>query len=149
MQRLVLTICFALIASAAELKLGKPLALKKPTPIEKLLAKPGDYVGKQVQVKGRISEVCQMMGCWMVLTNSEGAAIRLEVEDGVIVFPKDSAGKSAVAEGRFTKTELSKDEAIAQARHEAEDAGRPFNPSSVKGPVAIYSIHGSGAVIQD
>ena len=102
-----------------------------------------------MQVKGRISEVCQMMGCWMVLTNNQGAAIRLEVEDGVIVFPKDSAGRSATAEGIFTKAELTKEDAIAQARHEAEETGRPFDPATIKGPIAMYAIHGSGAVIQN
>ena len=34
-------------------------------PLATLLAHPADYVGKTVQVKGKIAEVCQEMGCWV------------------------------------------------------------------------------------
>src|SRR5512133_1310316 len=94
----------AAILFAADLKLGKPLTPKEAMPIATLLANADDYNGKTVQVKGKVTEVCQMMGCWMELTNDEGQRVRIKVDDGVIVFPKDSTGKTAVAEGKFTKT---------------------------------------------
>src|SRR5690348_4166351 len=83
---------------AAEVKLGKPLSQKEPMPLAALMSKPDQYVGQTVQVKGKITAVCQMMGCWMELTNDSGAKVRIKVEDGDIVFPKDSAGKMAIAE---------------------------------------------------
>jgi hypothetical protein len=135
------------LLSAAEVKLGKPLTLKDSTPLATLLAKPGDYVGKTVQVKGKITEVCQMMGCWMDLTNDEGQKIHIQVKDGEIEFPKDSPGKMAVAEGRFDKLELTKAQATARAEEEAKERGTKFDPASVKGPATIYQIQGSGAVI--
>jgi RecJ-like exonuclease len=103
-MRLVLafTLAAAALLSAAELKLGKPLTQKEPVALAKLLAAPGDYVGKTVQVRGKIVDVCQEMGCWLELTNTDGQKIRIKVEDGVIVFPKDSAGKTVTAEGKFT-----------------------------------------------
>ena len=133
--------------SAAEIKLGKPLAVKEPMPLATLLAKPGDFVGKTVQVKGKITEVCQMMGCWIDLTNEEGQKLRIKVNDGEIEFPKDAAGKMAVAEGQFNKLELTKEQAVARAKEEAEEKGRKFDPASVKGPMTIYQIQGTGAVI--
>ena len=147
-MRTVLASILALgLLSAAEIKLGKPLTVKEPMPLATLLAHPEDYVGKTVQVKGKIVEVCQMMGCWMDLTNDAGQKLRIKVNDGEIDFPKDAAGKMAVAEGKFTKSELTKEQAIARAREEAEEKGKVFDAASVQGPVTVYQIQGSGALI--
>ena len=146
----VLCVLVTTAAWAGELKLGKPLTLKQPLPVAALMAKPDTHVGKTVQVKGKITEVCQMMGCWMALAepNSQ-ATVRIKVNDGEIVFPKDSAGKMAVAEGSLQKIELTKEQAISRAQHEAEEQGKKFSPSSIKGGVVIYQIQGTGAIILD
>lgn len=129
--------------------LGKPLELKKQTPIADLEKKPADYVGKTVQVRGKVAEVCEKMGCWMNLVDPAGnARVRIKVKDGEIVFPKDAIGRMAVAEGRFVKIELTREQAIERAKHEAEENQKPFDPSSITGPVTIYQIQGSGAVIE-
>jgi hypothetical protein len=141
-------LCASLLA-AADLKLGKPLTVKEPMSLATLMAKPSDYVGKTVQVKGKIVEVCEMMGCWMDLVNDEGQKLRIKVNDGEIVFPKEASGKMAVAEGELKKLELSKDQAIARAKEEADEKKRKFDPASVKGPMTIYQIQGTGAVILD
>ena len=147
-MRLFIAAAFALATlSAADLNLGKPLTLKEPLPLATVLAKPSDYVGKTVQVKGKITEVCEMMGCWMDLTNDAGQKLRIKVNDGEIEFPKDAAGKMAVAEGRLDKIELTKEQAAARAEEEAKDKGKKFDPASVKGPMTIYQIQGTGAVI--
>lgn len=135
------------LLSAAEIKLGKPFTVKEPVSLATLLAHSDDYAGKTVQVKGKITEVCQMMGCWLDLTNEDGQKIRIKVNDGEIEFPKDSAGKMAVAEGKFTKTELTRDEAVARAKEEAEEKGKKFDPASVKSGMTLYQIQGTGAVI--
>ena len=140
----------AAIGASGETRLGKPLALKETTPIETVLSSPALFAGKQVQVKGKITEVCQMAGCWMALKDTQsGKSIRIKVNDGEIVFPGESVGKTAIAEGAFTKIELSRDQAVAQAKHEAEERGRKFDPSKVKSGVTIYQIHGTGAVVLD
>ena len=133
---------------AATLNLGSPLTLKQPDPVEKIASAPAAYAGKTIQVKGKITEVCQMMGCWMNLADPEtGKLLKIKVNDGDIVFPKDSIGKLAIAEGKLVKIELTRDQAIAKARHEAEEQGRKFNPASVKSGAAIYQIQGTGALI--
>ena len=138
----------ASLLSAAEGKLGKPLTAKETLSIATLLSHPDDYVGKTVQVNGKIAEVCQMMGCWMELTNDAGQKVRIKVEDGDIVFPKDSPGKQAIAEGKFAKIELTREQAVEQAREAAEETGRKFDPASIKSGTTIYQIQGTGAVIQ-
>src|ERR1019366_7256328 len=49
--------------------------------------------------------------------------------------------------GKFTKSELTKEQAIARAKEEAEEKGKTFDPASVPGPITVYQIQGSGAVI--
>ncbi len=130
------------------MKLGKPLALKEATPISAINANPESFVGKTVQIKGKVTDVCQMMGCWMNLVDpAGGSAIRIKVKDGEIVFPKSAAGKMAVAEGKFTKLALTKEQAVAQAKHEAEANGQKFDPGAITSGKTIYQIDGSGAVI--
>ncbi len=139
----------SLVCLGAEVQLGKPLALQKTTSVAEVNAKAADLVGKTVQVKGKVSEVCQMMGCWMQLVDNDGAGIRIKVNDGDIVFPKYSIGKTAIAEGKVGKIQLTKEQAVGRAKHEAEEMGRKFAPASVKGPVTIYQIQGTGAVLLD
>lgn len=144
---------FALIPAlclAAEVRLGAPLSLDSATSIATLSASPEKYTGKVVQVKGKVTQVCQMMGCWMEIVEPQSkASIRLKVNDGEIVFPKDSIGKTATAEGTLNKISLSKEQAIARAKHEAEEQGRPFDAAKVKGPAVIYQIQARGAVLSE
>ena len=147
------TLCVLLAIAAlavADTPLGKPLTLKQSTPINELAANPGEFVGKTVQAKGKVADVCQKMGCWMNLVDPESARmVRIKVKDGEIVFPKSALGKMAVAEGRMVKIELTKEQATAMAKHEAEANGKTFDPGTVTGPKTIYQIKATGAVILD
>jgi hypothetical protein len=149
-MRLIVTILLAAaFLSAAVVKLGAPLTQKDQVPIATLTSKPADYVGKTVQVRGTVAEVCEKMGCWMMLVDAASKAkVRIKVKDGEIVFPKEAIGKTAVAEGKFVKIEMTKEQAIAQAKHEAEENNRKFDPASITGPQTIYQIAGTGAVIE-
>lgn len=133
----------------AETKLGQRLTLSKPTSIGELMSSPDAQVGKVVQVKGKVTEVCQMAGCWMALTDpATGKSIRIKVNDGDIVFPKEAIGREAVAEGTLTKSELTREQALAKAKHEAEERKQAFHPERVKGPQVYYQIAGVGAVLE-
>jgi|HigsolmetaAR202D_1030399.scaffolds.fasta_scaffold20675_2 hypothetical protein len=148
MKNLTALLAFVLLCGAADLPLGKPLALKSPMTVAKLMDRPDAFVGKTVQVKGRVTEVCQRMGCWMNLVDPDSEkAVRVKVVDGEIVFPKDSIGKMAIAEGKLSKLELTREQAAARAKHEAEEMGRSFDPSTVKKGITIYQIEGTGAIL--
>lgn len=149
MKTFIAVLLFTSLACAAEIKLGKALKEKEPIGIDKLMASPDKYVNKTVQVKGKITEVCQAMGCWMMLADPEsGKLVRIKVNEDVFTFPKDATGKTAIAEGKFTKREMTKDEAIAAAKHEAEEQGKKFDASKITSGGTVYQIQGSGAVIQ-
>ena len=149
MKFLLALVAAATLLTAADVKLGKPLTLKEPVQLATLLAHADDYTGKTVQVKGKITEVCQMMGCWMQITDLEsGKSVKIQVKDGEIVFPKDAAGKIVVAEGKLVKEELTKEQVIARAKHEAEEQKRKFDASKIKSGATVYQIEGTGAVVQ-
>jgi Domain of unknown function (DUF4920) len=145
---LVPSIGLALLS--AETRLGRPFTLTQATPVGELMANPAVHAGKTVQVSGKVTETCEMMGCWMNLADPQSnRRVRIKVNDGDMVFPKSAVGKMALAEGKMVKLELTREEAIAAARHEAEEQGRRFDPSSVKSGKIIYQIAGTGAIVQD
>ncbi|MBI3208186.1 MAG: DUF4920 domain-containing protein [Candidatus Solibacter usitatus] len=149
-MRTALLFSLAVLCAGGEKPLGKPLTLKSPTPIADILKTPDQYVGKTVQVKGNITEVCQMAGCWTSLVDpATNKMIRIKVNDGEIVFAKEFIGKTAVAEGELRKIDLTREQAVARAKHEAEEQGRKFNPASIKSGAVIYQIQGSGALVLD
>jgi hypothetical protein len=142
-------LAFALLGSA-ETRLGKPLTLKAPVTVDRINAHPDQYVNKTVQIKGKVTEVCQMMGCWMALVDpASGQTLRVKVNDGEITFPKEAIGKMALAEGKLLKIELTKAQAVARAKHEAEEQGRAFDPRTISSGTTIYQIQGTGAVLLD
>jgi hypothetical protein len=149
MAKLAAALLVAVAVMAGEsTKLGRPLILSHPQPVREILANPDSFVGKAVQVKGKVTEVCQMAGCWMALADLETAKVlRVKVNDGDIVFPKEAVGKVAIAEGMLTRLSLTREQAVAMAKHEAEEQGRKFNPASVKSGAVIYQLKGAGAVI--
>jgi hypothetical protein len=151
MRPLILLAALLAVCAAAETKLGKPLTLKHDLSIAELLQHPDGFVGKTVQVRGKVSEVCEMMGCWMNLTDTtaDNKSVRVKVKDGEIVFPKTAIGKVAVAEGPFVKIEMTREQVVAQMKHESEENGKKFDPASVKSGKTTYQIQGTGAVILD
>lgn len=147
----LLGICLALPCAAAEGTVyGKGVGGTEIVKVSELLDHPDQYVGKSVRIEGLVTDVCPKRGCWMeVAGDREFETLRVKVDDGVIVFPMGAKGKHAVAEGVFTKIELTKDEALQHAKHMAEERGTKFDPETAKDlPTVVYQIRGTGAVIR-
>jgi hypothetical protein len=126
---LAMALLAALPLLAGEQKLGKGVTIKIATPVKALLSEPEKYVGKDVMIEREITKVCQMEGCWvMVKDASSSEPIMIKVDDGVIVFPKDGAGKKVMAQGRLEKV--------------ADEAQKEAGSSSA------YRIKGTGAVLK-
>ncbi|MBM3271405.1 MAG: DUF4920 domain-containing protein [Candidatus Sericytochromatia bacterium] len=150
---------FALVAVAASpagaadkgKTYGAGVKLKAATPVDKLLASPAKWVGKQVRVDGVATGVCKKAGCWIELSDAKtGKGIKFKVEDGVIVFPLTAKGHKASAEGTFEEVVLSPAEAKERAseeagEHGAEHGDHTHHAAQPKGPT--YQIRATGAVI--
>ena len=118
--------------------------------VSELVANAEKYVGQTVRVEGVVIDVCAKRGCWMEIAgDGKSGKIRIKVDDGVIVFPMEAKGKSAVAEGVFTKIEMTPEEARAMAKHQAEERGQALDASKTPdAPTVVYQIAGTGAVIK-
>lgn len=145
---------------------GEGVTITEPIAISTLLSAPDGYVGKRVRVDGVITAVCKMRGCWMQVTDPDtGQGVRVKVEDGVIVFPYESMGHRAAAEGVFEAIKLTPEQVAARADVAAAeasgDAKPPGEPCDKEGSVpakagcdapvqqdTIYVLRGTGAVIQ-
>lgn len=147
----ILIFVFFLLASTAwsVQRYGQQLTLSTITKISDIDKNPEKYVGKKVLVKGLIIDVCSARGCWMDIASDEAfKKIQIKVVDGVIVFPVTAKGKTALVEGLVEALHLSYEDALWEAEHRAEEQGKKFNPSTVKGPQTIYRIRALGAEIQ-
>jgi hypothetical protein len=106
-------------------------ALPEPTPapvgIDTIAAKPEPLLGKAGAFSGRIAQVCQKQGCWLVLAGEHGELARVFMHDHGFSVPKDASGDAVVygtlSEKRLSAGEiehLKKDGAAAPAARELQ-----------------------------
>lgn len=110
---------------------------------------PEKYVGKKVLVQGLVIDVCSARGCWMDLASDVlFQKMQVKVVDGVIVFPMEAKGRTAMVEGIVEELNFDLEETIEYYEHLAYEKGEKFDPSSVKEPMKLYRIQGLGAQIR-
>ena len=149
----LLSVLAASAARAGECRaesFGAGVNLDAPTAIADILDRPEEFVGQSVLVEAEIADVCQMAGCWLELRAADGArTLKVKVDDGVMVFPKDARGRRARAQGTVERLELDREGYIIHLEHEAHEQGRDFDESTVPadGPWYVYRIAGTGAEI--
>ena len=102
---------------------GEALPEATAVPIAVAAADTDAYLGKANRYSGRITEVCQKEGCWMMLEDN-GQVARVMMHDHAFTIPKDASGRAEV-QGVLSVKELSKE----AAEHLAED-GNGVVPAS-------------------
>jgi len=134
------------LADEAGKTYGAGVTIKRATPIASLLTTPQAHAGKTVRVDGVVSQVCQSMGCWIEIADAEsGRGVRFKAKDGVIVFPREAAGKKVSAQGTFEEIATSPvREAHAENAKSAENSGKPVPASPTD---KIYWVRVTGAVL--
>ena len=75
---------------------GKPLPATPAVPVSEAVTAFDQHAGKPMRYSGRITEVCQAEGCWLVLEDN-GQTARVMFKDHAFVVPKDSSGRAQVA----------------------------------------------------
>lgn len=126
---------FATLAAAP---FGEPMPAGEAMPVSQAVAQAGAEPGEARKFSGRITEVCQTKGCWVMLED-DGQAVRVMMKNHDIAIPKDARGP-AIVFGTLTVKELD----AKMARHLADDAGR-------EAPVATreYRITATSLELQD
>jgi len=117
-------ILFALLAVAAgpaltaePVAFGAPMPAGDPIGIAEVAANPTVFGNEPRLFAGRITQVCQKKGCWVVL-EQDGASARVMAKDHGFAVPTGSSGP-AVAYGMLEMAPISAE----QARHLVEDDG--------------------------
>jgi hypothetical protein len=93
-----------------------------------------------IKLTGTVNEVCQAKGCWMTLTNENGAPIRVTFKDYGFFVPKDIAGSKVIVNGLLTKAELDPE----MAKHYAEDANTTYDSTK---SYLEYSLVADGVLV--
>ena len=135
-------------AVAGEKIYGKGVTGTETVKVSDLLAAPDSYVGKTLRVEGMAVGVCEHRGCWINLAgDQEGQVVRVQVEDGVIVFPPEIVGDQVIAEGVWTANNLTLEQTKEVCAAEARKKGdKDYDPDSVTACKTLYALAGTGAV---
>lgn len=147
MRRMKRILGLALLATAAgcvaSQRFGAPPSLSGPAlPLEQALSPA--HVGRTIAIRGTVAEVCQMKGCWMVLTDGT-RSVRTTFKDYGFFVPGDLSGASVVAEGVLNRASVSEE----ARRHFAEDAGKsPAEVAAIRGPSEEYSFVADSVIVR-
>jgi hypothetical protein len=117
-NKLLFVMCLCLLAVSAQAKnYGAAMPKGKAVDIAAAVGNIDSLNGKSGKFTGRITQVCQMKGCWLMI-ESNGIAARINTND-LFFVPKDSKGM-AIVSGKIMQVELKPE----IAKHLAEDAGK-------------------------
>ena len=115
---------------------GKPLPTTKAVPVAEAVAGFDKLAGTPQRYSGRITQVCQAEGCWMMLEDN-GRIARVMFKDHAFLIPKDSSGHAEVV-GVLSRKELTPE----QVEHMRED-GKGLDVAPVE-----YRILADGAELE-
>jgi len=115
---------------------GKSVPAGTAIPVSRAIGDFDAHAGKPGLYSGRIAQVCQAKGCWMILED-EGRSARVMFGDHAFAIPKDSSGRAQV-HGVLSRKTLTP----AQVKHLEED-GKGLAVASEE-----YRILADGVLLQ-
>lgn len=133
-------LALALPAHAGEAaSYGEAFADGPAVPVSEAIARFDAHAGEPRRFSGRITEVCQAKGCWLMLED-DGQVARVMFGDHAFFLPKDTQG-SAVVHGVLERKELTP----AQAGHLAEDSAKGIAVEPVEYRIVADGVRVAGA----
>jgi len=111
--------------------------------IADIMANVESYQNKSVVVEGTLSEVCQAMGCWTIVTDGTND-IRAMTLHKYFLHKDILSGSKVIVAGEFEVKDITEE----QAKHFAEESKNPkLKPEDIKGPQKMYRIKATGIKI--
>ena len=96
------------------------------------------------KLKAKVTDVCQMRGCWMKLEIGDEKDIMVNFKDYSFFVPKNIIGKKVIVSGEAFKRNISVDE----LKHYARDRGENESAISlIVEPKEIYSLTAKGVIL--
>jgi hypothetical protein len=80
-------------AAKGTLALGEPIR-SRFVPLTEIAKNPAPYENQQIATSGKVTAVCQAMGCWMEIQDESGQA-HVKMHGHAFFVPKTSAGHVA------------------------------------------------------
>jgi hypothetical protein len=85
-----------------------------------LLGAPQNYVGKTIVVEGRVADVCQAKGCWMVIADGD-QTMRVVMKDHAFAVDMNGVGGDCQIQGTVSEKQVDA-ETVA---HYASESSNP------------------------
>ncbi len=133
----------ALADDAAWSHFGTPFTLTDVVSADTLLDDPSAYADKEILVEGRVADVCQKAGCWMVVED-EGRTMRVLMKDHGFAVDKEGADSTCRVQGTVVATEIDAD----TVAHLAGESEKPEAMPENSGEKVQYQIQASGVALQ-
>jgi hypothetical protein len=117
MRKFLLVALLLLSPSVLATNYGVAMPAGDTVTISAAAADPSAHAGKPQRFTGRITQVCQKQGCWVVL-EQDGQSARVMAKDHSFAVPKDASGE-AIAFGVLELKPITTE----HAKHLVEDDG--------------------------
>jgi hypothetical protein len=114
---------------------GAEPTIASAIPASEFLASPDKYVDQTVRVEGRVADVCQKAGCWMVIADGD-KTMRIRMKDHAFSVDKQGAGGSCDIEGKVIAKAI--DPKDVEHFASEQTAGAPLPEAGKSG--TIYEI---------
>jgi hypothetical protein len=85
-------------AASSSLKLGAPIHAGQKVALASIAKDAAKYANATVTTEGRVTAVCQAMGCWMEIADSTGEA-HVRMSGHSYFIPKTASGRRAIVQG--------------------------------------------------
>jgi len=103
---------------------GGDFTVETVTPASDLLSDPTSWVDKTVRVEGKVTDVCQKAGCWLVITDDTNH-MRVRTKDHGFAVDKAGAGSTSQIEGLVVALPLNPEDVAHFASESSKDAVMP------------------------
>jgi len=113
----LLSLSLSLSPAVLATSYGEPMPAGDTVAIAAAAADPAAHAGEPQRFTGRITQVCQKKGCWVVL-EQDGQSARVMAKDDGFAVPKDASGE-AIAYGVLELEPITAE----HAKHLVEDDG--------------------------
>ena len=129
---------------------GEPISADLPqVSLAQVVADPAAFAGRDIEISGTVTEVCQHAGCWVRIADPSGE------DDSVFVkftcpvqgrlIPLEAVGKPALVQGQIVVEEIEETE----ARHVAIEAGKsPEEVDAIVGPQKVIRVNSPAARVR-
>jgi hypothetical protein len=111
-----------------------------------LLDDPASKVGQTLTVEGRVADVCQQAGCWMVVSDEAGRSMRVRMKGHAFAVAKDGTGATARVHGEIVAKAVRPDEVAHFASEAAKPDAMPEN--ALAAGATTYEIVASAVALR-